>query len=62
MTIFKLKAKASKDTVTAQRVLRGCTQAERVIKEEHQIEHAAQELQHEQVTPSPHFKLKTQTM
>jgi hypothetical protein len=56
MKIFKLQAKASKDTESAQRVLREGAQAGRVIKEEHQLQHAAQkEIQQEQVTPSPTF-------
>ncbi len=56
ITIFKLQAKASKDTAIAQRVLREHAQAERVIEEEHQLEHAAQEeIQQEQVTPFPTF-------
>ncbi len=42
MAIFKLQAKASKDTATAQRVHRECAKAERMIKEEQQLEHAAQ--------------------
>jgi hypothetical protein len=59
MTIFKLQAKASKDTATAQRVLRDCTQAKRVIEEEQELENAMQmETQHRQVTPSPTFQVK----
>jgi hypothetical protein len=33
MAIFKLKAKANKNKATAQRVLRDCAQAEKVINE-----------------------------
>jgi hypothetical protein len=42
MAIFKLQAKANKDTATAQRVLRDCAQAERVIKEKQDLENATQ--------------------
>jgi hypothetical protein len=59
MTIFKLQDKANKDTATAQRVLRDCTQAERVIEEEQELENDTQkEIQYEQVTPSPTFQVK----
>ncbi len=42
MAIFKLQAKANKDTARAQRVLRDWAQAERVIKEEQDLENAMQ--------------------
>ncbi len=59
MAIFKLQAKANKDTVTAQSVLRNCAQAERVAKEKQALENALQlEIQHGQVTPSPIFQVK----
>ena len=48
MVIFKQQARAAKDAATAQRVLRERTQAERVIKEEHQA-HVAQETTQAQV-------------
>jgi hypothetical protein len=56
MAIFKLQAKADKDTATAQRVLRDHAQAERLIKEEQDLEDAMQvETQCRQVTSSPTF-------
>jgi hypothetical protein len=59
MTMFKLQAMASKDTATAQRVLRECAQAERVIEEEQQLEHALQkEIQQVQVPPPPTFQVE----
>jgi hypothetical protein len=44
MAIFKLRAKAYKDMATAQRVLRDCAQAERVIEKSR--EHYAEKIQH----------------
>jgi hypothetical protein len=59
MAIFKLHTKANKDAATAQRVLRNCTQAERVIKEDQALENAMQmDIQCRQVTPSPTFQVK----
>jgi hypothetical protein len=59
LAIFKLQVKANKNTATAQRVLRDCTQAERVIKEEQELENSThKEIQHRQVTPSPTFQVK----
>jgi hypothetical protein len=59
MANFKLQAKANKDTATAQRVLRDCTQAERVIKEEQDLENATQmKTQCWQVTPSPMLQVE----
>jgi hypothetical protein len=55
MAIFKLQAKANKDTATAQRVLRDCAQAEWVIEEENNLENAMKSHQ------PPHFKSKIQT-
>jgi hypothetical protein len=49
MVIFKQQAHAAKDAATAQRVLRECAQAEKVIKEEHQA-HVAQETTQAQAT------------
>ena len=57
MVIFKQQACAAKDTATAQRVLRECAQAERVIKEECQA-HLAQEITQAQVTVLPTFEIK----
>ncbi len=62
MAIFKLQAKANTNIATAQRVLRDCTQAKRVIKKEQALENATQmETQRSQVTPSPTFQVKTTT-
>jgi hypothetical protein len=60
MAIFKLQAKANKDTGTAQRVLGDCAQAERMIKEEQELEKNAnqKEIQHRHVTPSPTFEVE----
>jgi hypothetical protein len=58
MTIFKLQAKASKDTATAQRVLKDCAQAERVIEEEEELKPTQMKIQHKQVTPLPTFQVK----
>jgi hypothetical protein len=52
MVIFKQQARAANDAATAQRVLREQAQAERLIKEEHQI------LAQAQVTPLSRFKIK----
>ncbi len=57
MVIFKQQARAAKDTATAQRVLRECTQAERVIEEERQA-HVAQETTQAQITASPTIEIK----
>jgi hypothetical protein len=60
MAIFKLQAKANKDTGTAQRVLRDCTHAERMIEEEQEPENVMQkEIQHGQVTLTPTFQVKS---
>jgi hypothetical protein len=57
MVIFKQQARAAKDAAIAQRMLRECTQAERVIKEEQQM-HVQQESVQEQVIPSSSFEIK----
>ncbi len=55
--IFKQQACATRDAATAQRVLRECAQAERVIKEEQQT-HVQQVSVQKQVIPSPSFEIK----
>ncbi len=57
MVIFKQQACAAKDAATAQRVLRECAQAERVIKEECQV-HVTQETTQAQVTALPTIEFK----
>jgi hypothetical protein len=57
MVIFKQQVHAAKDAATAQRVLRECAQAERVIKEERQA-HVAQETTQAQVTALPTIEIE----
>ncbi len=57
MVIFKQQACTAKDAATAQRGLRECAQAERVIKEKRQA-HVAQVTTQTQVTALPTFEIK----